>query len=69
MIATLILSFAPQTRVAAAAVSAPRKNLREVGLDKDILLTGADYIKRPEVYREAVPLRSVYAPTPRRLRI
>ena len=28
--ATLILSFAPQTRVAASAVAAPRKNLREV---------------------------------------
>src|SRR3954451_23382898 len=31
--ATLTLSFAPQTRVAAAAVAAPRKNLRVVGLD------------------------------------
>src|ERR1700694_4587818 len=32
-IATLILSFAPQTRIAEAAVAAPRKNLREVGFD------------------------------------
>jgi hypothetical protein len=51
MMATLILSLAPQTRVAAAAVTAPRKNLREVGLDIAILLTGADYIKGPEIYR------------------
>src|ERR1035441_3825984 len=29
--ATLILSFAPQTREAAAAVTAPRKNLRVLG--------------------------------------
>ena len=28
---TLILSFAPHTRVAAAAVTAPRKNLRVLG--------------------------------------
>src|SRR5258708_27152556 len=32
MMATLILSFAPQTRVAAAAVAAPRKKRRVVGL-------------------------------------
>ena len=30
---TLIRSFAPQTRVAAAAVAAPRKNLRDVRSD------------------------------------
>jgi hypothetical protein len=30
MIATLTLSLAPQTRVAAKAEAAPRKNLREV---------------------------------------
>src|SRR5439155_10971473 len=37
---TLILSLAPQMRVAAAAVAAPRKNLREVGLD---ILTRAPF--------------------------
>jgi hypothetical protein len=35
--------LAPQTRVAAAAVTAPRKNLRVVELDTDNLLPGADY--------------------------
>ena len=46
-IATLILSFAPQTRVAAAAVAAPRKNRREVELDMNLreLLYGTQYIK------------------------
>jgi hypothetical protein len=57
--ATLILSFAPHTRVAEAAVTAPRKNLRVVGLDTDTLLAAADYIKGPLVYREATPLKNV----------
>ena len=45
--ATLILSFAPQTRVAAAAVAAPRKNLREVESDMNLakLLCRSKYIR------------------------
>jgi hypothetical protein len=59
MMATLILSLAPQTRVAAAAVTAPRKNLRVVESDTDTLLTGADYIRGAVVYRGAVALKNV----------
>jgi hypothetical protein len=44
--ATLILSLAPQTRAAAAAVAAPRKNLREVRLGMAVLLIAVS------VYRE-----------------
>src|ERR1019366_6185339 len=43
---TLILSFAPQTREAAAAETAPRKNLRGLGSVTAKLLCCGDYIRR-----------------------
>src|ERR1035438_267869 len=43
---TLILSFAPQTREAAAAETAPRKNLRVLGSVTAKLLCCGDYIRR-----------------------
>src|SRR5271168_4690324 len=45
--ATLIRSFAPQMRVAAAAVAAPRKNLREVVVDTSDAPFRGHYISWP----------------------
>ena len=49
--ATLILSLAPKTRVAAAAVAAPKKNRRDEELD-----TGCSYISVGEMNLFANPL-------------